>query len=125
MRISMPWNSALLKNQAYNGGNPRWGHTKACKQAMSDIFFLMKAEMRGRWRWRGGRIKVAITAYRANSLIDAQNLVDAVSDAVELGLQVNDKHFDVSAVGKTDAEDPRIVIEIEQEMKGGATTTRS
>ncbi len=119
IRISMPWESALLKNQAFNAGNPRLRHTKQCKQAMDDVFWLVKQASPGAYKWNGGRIKVVITAYRANSLIDAQNLIDAVSDALEVALGVDDKHFDVSAVGKMDAEDPRIVIEIEEVIEDG------
>ena len=112
LSISMPWNSALLKNQAYRGNNPRHGHTPQCKAAMDDIFWLVKEQ--GGFVWAGGRIQVTITAHRGNSLIDAQNLVDSVSDALELALGVNDRYFDVSAVGKMDKENPRIVIEVEQ-----------
>lgn len=113
MRIEMPWESYLLKNQAFIAGNPRWGHTKKCKRVMDDIFWLVKEQ--GGFVWNGERIQVVITAYRPRLSIDAQNLVDAVSDAIELAIGVNDREYDVSAIGKLDKVNPRIVIELSQD----------
>jgi len=117
MAISMPWTSALLKNQAFNANNPRLGYKKQCQRAMDDIFWLVKEQ--GGFRWHGGRLKITLTAYVADTRIDAQNLVDAVSDALEIALGVNDKHFDISPIRKVDKEKPRIEIRVEQtEHKG-------
>jgi len=117
MQISMPFEACLLKNQAYPMGDTKLGHTKQCRKAMDDIFWLVKEQ--GGFVWRGGRLKITLTAYVANLSIDAQNLVDAVSDALEVALGVNDKHFDISTIRKVDREKPRIEIQVEQtEHKG-------
>lgn len=118
--ISIPWESCLLKNQAYVNGDTKLGHTKACKKAMWDIVLIMRPAMGYDWEWNGGRIQVVITAYRPSVKVDAQNLIDAVSDALEEALRVNDRNFDIAAIGKLDKEDPRIVITIAQEEDDGS-----
>jgi len=119
--MSMPWRSSLLKNQSFNQNNPRHGHTKECKDAMTELFWEMKRAMAGKWKWKGGRLKITLTAYVANRNIDAQNLVDAVSDALEVALGVNDKHFDISPIRKVDKENPRIEIRVEHTEHTGET----
>ena len=116
-KIEIGWEPSLLKNSAYYLGDTKQGHTKACKKAVYDIVMLLRGELRGRFRWNGERIQVVITAYRPRTNIDAQNFVDAISDAVQIAINVNDSNFDVVAVGKTDTDNPRIEIELIQEMK--------
>ena len=113
-KIVIGWGSALLKNQAYRGGDVRQGHTDACVKAMWDIKMLLTSVAHS-FKPAPPRIQVVITAYRPSGNIDAQNLIDAVSDAVELGINVNDKDFDVSAIGELDLDRPRIEIAITQE----------
>ena len=109
-KIVLEWDSNLLKNQAYVNGDPKLGHTDACLKAMWDIKILFTTAA---WDFQDDRrIQVVITAYRPRGNIDAQNLVDAVSDALEDAIHRNDADFDVSAVGKIDASRPRIEIEV-------------
>lgn len=107
----LSWDSSLLKNQAYVNGNPKLGHTDACLKAMWDIKMLCTPFA---WDFQDTdrRIKTLITAYRPRANIDAQNLVDAVSDALEDAIHRNDKDFDVTAIGKLDTIRPRIEIEL-------------
>ena len=109
-KIVLEWDSNLLKNQAYVNGDPKLGHTDACLKAMWDIKMLFTTAA---WDFQDDRrIQVVITAYRPRANIDAQNLVDSVSDALEDAIHRNDADFDVSAIGKLDATRPRIEIEV-------------
>lgn len=121
LEMSMPWRSSLLKNQSFNQNNPRHGHTKECKAAMDELFWEMKRAMAGKWKWKGGRLKITLTAYVANLNIDAQNLVDAVSDALEVALGVNDSQFDITARRCIDKQNPRIEIRVEHTEHKGET----
>lgn len=116
-KIEIGWEPSLLKNQSHYLGDNKQGITKSCKKAVYDIVMLLRGELRGRFRWNGERIQVVITAYRPRTNIDAQNFVDAISDAIQIAINVNDSNFDVVAVGKTDTDNPRIEIELIQEMK--------
>lgn len=113
--IELKWPPALLKNNAYINGDTKRGHTKACKKAMWDIQLLLRPAIGYDWVWNGERLQITITAYRPTVSSDAQNFVDAVSDAIELAIGVNDREYDVSAKGKLDRDDPRIIITISQE----------
>lgn len=109
-KIVLAWDSSLLKNQAYVNGDPKLGHTAACLKAMWDIKMMFTSVA---WDFQDDRrIQVVITAYRPRSNVDAQNLVDAVSDALEDAIHRNDADFDVSAIGKMDAIRPRIEIAV-------------
>lgn len=110
-KIVLVWDSSLLKNQAYVNGDPTKGHTKECLKAMWDIKMLCTVFAWG-FQDESRRIDVLITAYRPRANIDAQNLVDAVSDALEDAIHRNDADFDVSAAGKLDPIRPRIEIEL-------------
>jgi hypothetical protein len=112
--IELLWDSNLLKNQSYKGNDMKLGHTDACQKAMWDIVMLLRPELYG-WNWNGERIDVLVRAYRPRTNIDPQNLVDSVSDAIEAAIHVDDKHYDVAAVGIDDYEgEPRIEIELTQ-----------
>ncbi len=116
----------MLDNQAYVNGDMKLGHTKQCKKAMWDIVMLMRPAVGYDWEWDGERIQVTIRAYRPSVAIDAQNLIKAVSDAIEKALHVDDRNFDVAAVGRLDKEEPRIVITITQTQEDkDAETTES
>jgi hypothetical protein len=113
-KIDLPWQSALLKNQSYVGNDMKRGHTPECEKAMWDIVMLLRSKLYG-WNWNGERIDVLIRAYRPRTNIDPQNLVDSVSDAIEDAIHIDDKHYDVAAVGIDDYEgEPRIEIELTQ-----------
>jgi len=112
-KIVLGWESSLLKNQAYVNGDPKLGHTKQCEKAMWDIKMLLTS-VGYSFDSEGERIKVIIIAYRPRENIDAQNLIDACSDAIELGIHVDDKNFDIGAFGKIDKIRPRIEIIITQ-----------
>ena len=114
LKITLPWRSCLLKNQSFNANNPRYGHTKECKAAMDEIFWEIKRNYPGKFKYNGNRLKVTLTAYVANLNIDAQNLVDSVSDALEVALGVNDKALDITAIREVDKANPRIEIIVEQ-----------
>lgn len=112
--ITIPWAPSLLKNAAYIAGDTKRGHTPQCTKAMWDIVMLLRPAVGYDWVWNQERISVKITAYRPSNTPDAQNLVDAVSDAIEHAIHVNDREYDVSAVGRVDPGNPRIVIELSQ-----------
>jgi len=114
-KITLPWMSSLLDNQAYIAGDTKLGHTDACRTAMWQIVMLLRPAMGYGWKWNGERIQVAITAYRPRTNIDAQNLTKAISDAIELAIHVDDKHYDVSSKAVDDYEGKaRIEIEVIQ-----------
>lgn len=108
-----PW---LLKNQAYRNNDPKQGRTKEGKLAMWHLVLMLRPAVGYGFKkkWNGKRLQVIITAYRPNNVSDAQNFVDAVSDAVEDALGINDSDYDVFAFGKIDKENPRIRIQIMQ-----------
>jgi Holliday junction resolvase RusA-like endonuclease len=112
-KISIGWSSALLKNQSYVNNDMKLGHTDACQKAMWDIKMLLTPVA---YSFNAdSRIRVKITAYRPRKNIDAQNLVDAVSDAVELGIHIDDSNYDVEPVAIDDYEGKaRIEIELTQ-----------
>lgn len=114
-KIVIGWEPALLKNVAYVNGDTKLGHTEGCLKAMWDIKMLLTSVSRSFDEDENRRIKVVIHAYRPRANIDPQNLVDAVSDAIEPGIHVNDRFFDVSAIGFIDHDRPRIEITLEQE----------
>jgi hypothetical protein len=118
-RITIAWESALLKNQAYVAGDMKLGHTAACQKAMWDIVMLLRPAVGYGFKWNGNRIQVTITAYLPRTNIDAQNTIAAISDAVEIAIGVDDSNFDVSAIGKLDKDNPRIVIEVSQTKAAG------
>jgi len=120
--IEIPWESSLLVNQAYVNGDMKLGHTKQCQKAMWDIVVLMRPAVGYGWEWNRERIQVVITAYRPSVRVDAQNLIKVVSDAVEEAIRVNDREFDVAAIGKLDTKNPRIRITLTQEDKDVETT---
>ncbi len=113
--IELKWPPALLKNNAYINGDTKRGHTKQCKKAMWDIKMILRPAIGYGWVWNGERLQVTITAYRPTAQSDAQNFVDAVCDAIELAIGVNDREYDVSAIGRLDKADPRIQITISQQ----------
>lgn len=108
-----PW---LLKNQAYRNGDPKLGRTTAGIKAMWDLVMLLRPAVGYGFKkkWNGERLQVVITAYRPSNVSDAQNFVDAISDAVEDALGINDSNYDVFAFGKIDKTCPRIRITIMQ-----------
>jgi hypothetical protein len=116
-KITLVWQSALLKNQAYVAGDMKLGHTDACQKAMWDIKMLIAPAVGYGFAkdWNGERIKVKITAYRPRTNIDPHNLEAAIADAIEMGIHVDDSNYDVSAVAVDDYEgEPRIEIELSQ-----------
>jgi len=114
-KIEIGWEPDLLDNQSYVNNDMKLGRTVACRKAMWDIVMLMRPAVGYDWEWDGERIQVTITAYRPTVQSDAQNLIKAISDALENALRVNDREFDVSAIGKLDRENPRIEIEVSQD----------
>jgi hypothetical protein len=113
-KVELLWDSNLLKNQSYINNDMKLGHTPECQKAMWDIVMLLRSQLYG-WNWNGERIQVLIRAYRPRTNIDAQNLIASVSDAIESAIHVDDKHYDVAAVGIDDYEgEPRIEIELSQ-----------
>jgi Holliday junction resolvase RusA-like endonuclease len=118
--ISIGWQAALSKNQAYNMGDPKLGHTPSCEKAMLDIVLLLRPAIGYGWKWNGERIKVKINVYRPRKNVDAQNFVDSVSDAVEEAIHVDDSNFNVVPLAIDDYEgEPRIEIELTQEVSNG------
>ena len=111
-RISIGWCSALLKNQSHVNNDMKLGHTKECLKAMWDIKMLLTPVA---YSFNAdSRIQVTIVAYRPRTNIDAQSLEAAISDAIEQGIHVDDKHYDIHIIGKLDKLKPRIEIEITQ-----------
>lgn len=114
-KIELPWMSSLLDNQAYVAGDTKLGHTGDCRTAMWQIVMLLRPAVGYGWEWNGERIQVRITAFRPRKNIDAQNLIKAISDAIEDAIHVDDKYYDIStkAVDKYEGK-PRIEIELSQ-----------
>lgn len=114
--IVYPYTHFLSKNFAHWKGDKKLGYTRATQKAMDDISILIRPPFYG-YKWNKNRIKVTITVYRPTGRSDAQNFVDTISDAIQVGIGVNDCEYDVSAIGELDSNNPRIVIEVEQEEK--------
>lgn len=114
-KIVAPWSSALLKNQARKNSGIKGSYSDDCLLAMWGIKILLTSVSRSFDEDENRRIQVTINAYRPRANIDAQNLVDTVSDAIEPGIHVNDKYYDVTAVGFLDPANSRIEIELFQE----------
>jgi len=114
-KITYPYTPYLSKNKAYLLGDTKLGHNSQTQKAMDDIALLIRPPFYAH-KWNDNRIKVTITVYRPNDRSDAQNFVDTISDAIEVGIGVNDSQFDITAIGEVDKDNPRIVIEVEQDV---------
>jgi len=115
-KIEIPWSGArhLSKNVLYYGGNKRNGMTKEARTEIDGAALELRSKFYG-YKWTDVRIKVNIFVFRPRTNIDAQNWVDAVSDLVELAIGVDDSNFDVTPFCVDDKNDPRVVIEVEQD----------
>ena len=114
-KIVLGWESDLLINQAYNGGDTKKGRTKKCIQAMWGIKMLLTSVAHSFDEDENRRIKVVINAYRPRTNIDPDGLVKAVNDAIKHGIHVDDRFYDTSANGFDDKIRPRIEVIITQE----------
>ena len=123
IEVSLPFESALLKNQSHRTDRHtgRRGKTAACAKAMQDIVFTIRGECHKQGVYFvEGDIKLMIAVYRPKTNIDAQNVVDAVCDAVRDAINVDDRWDEsVLTISKLDKADKRIVIIIEQEDSDG------
>jgi len=116
-KIVVPWSSKLLINQAYNGGDPKKGHTDDCLYAMWGIKMLLTPVAHSFDEDENRRIKVVINAYRPRTNIDPDGLIKAINDAIKHGIHVDDRFYDTEANGFIDRDRPRIEITISQEDK--------
>jgi len=114
-KIVYPYEPYLNKNSMHPLGDAKLGYVSRAKKAMDGISFLIRPPFYG-YRWNNNRIKVTITVYRPQENIDPHNFETSICDAIKVGIGVDDCEFDVSCIGKVDKENPRIVIEVEQDV---------
>lgn len=115
-KIEIPWVGArhLSKNVLYNAGNKQLGLTREAQAEINGAALMLRSKFIG-YKWSDSRIKVMVIVCRPRTNIDAQNWVDAASDLVELAIGINDSNFDVTPICIDDKQNPRVIIEVEQE----------
>ena len=113
-KITIPYNMALSKNarHGYSGSNVYVN--PATRAEMDAISYLIRPEFYG-YIWTDAKIYVRIMVYRPDVRGDPINFQDAICDAIKVGIGRDDNVFAVSVDWELDTEEPRIVIEVEQE----------
>ena len=104
--------SALSKNRSHRFGNGRMYLTKQAKRIREEIAWIIKGNEGG---WRKDKLTISYKVFWGKRQGDAQNFVDSIFDAVEMGTGINDKWYEIGSVTwEKGSDDPRIEIEISQ-----------
>ena len=107
--------------EPYLDKNKMWGQSKYNKRylrketkiARDSIVYEIKRHAAGHV-WRKDRIHIDIVVYRPNAHWDAQNFVDVILDAVELGTGINDNQYSHCCDWADGKDDKHISITISQ-----------
>lgn len=114
VELELPWSPGLTVNHAYRS-NGRGGRILTDEaRAWRDGAVLMVRAASHALEWHAGEnVEVALRLYVPNgeSRPDADNLCKVVLDAVERGLGINDKWFDVSSRVRVDVR-PRLELRL-------------
>ena len=121
LKITFPYNSDLSENRRL-GWSPQSGRMyaqsgyKQAKAALVLAISFAKAQERAKFAPRK-RVWVALRVYRSNKYSDAANSLKGVLDAISEAIGVNDRYFDGSFHGLIDRKNPRLEIEILQDLR--------
>lgn len=119
-KVTVPWNSALLKNHMH-GRNPHGGVyiKSATRQAQRHLIWVLKGAQLAFWH---NKIWIKIMAFKPDHAAgDAVNLVDRICDCVKEVVRPDDRWFSLEGVDwRIDKVRPRIEITMTQEDRWDA-----
>ncbi len=132
IKVTIPYDiaaRALSKNVTLKRSDTGMYKPREGKKSQSDLWFLMRAvinrpNMRSVTRFVESKVWVKIMVYRKKDPngegpadIDPINFLTAIADAAKLAIHVDDDWFSAVVDWEVDAENPRIEVVIEQEVK--------
>lgn len=119
VRVLVPFMPELSKNQSHVPvGLGRVIRGKASAAAKAELAELLKRALDGRVPTKA-KLWVRILVFKPNHRMDAGNFVDVTLDALQLATGLNDRWYSGSWDWEIDREDPRLEIEISQEVGDG------